>query len=237
MATAQATATQPAQRSSSGSLFSTLISALFWLFFSLLISILIEWTGLTFWWPEEGAQHAIAMYEQELTYFSGDLNRSILAADPRGFAVSFANRVEGLWHDLGLLDVIAWMGEPPPPEATFRHVLYSLHEYAVATVFVTLVFAVRIAILLLSTPVFGLFGLVGLVDGLVERDLRRFSAGRESSYIFHIAKRAVTPMIILTWAIYLAMPFSIHPALVIVPFSILCAVFIRVTASSFKKYL
>ena len=237
MATAQTTVAQRAGSGSGRGLVGTLLSAVFWLFLSLLFSIVIEWIGLTFWWPDEGPQHAISMYERELTYFSGELTTSIVVADPAGFAASFAGWVESLWQRAGLLDVIAWMGEPPPPGNSFRALVHSLHDYAVATVFITLVFAVRLAILLLSTPVFGLFGLVGLVDGLVERDLRRFSVGRESAYLFHIAKRAVGPMIILTWAIYLSMPTSVHPALVIVPFAILCAVFIRITASSFKKYL
>jgi len=158
-------------------------------------------------------------------------------SDPSGFAASLAQGVEDLWRDTGGLDAIAWMAEPPPPGDRFRQVVHSLHDYAAATVFITLLFSVRIAILLLSTPVFALFGLVGLVDGLVERDLRRFGAGRESSYVFHIAKHAVGPLIILTWAIYLSMPISLHPALVILPFAALSAVFIRITASSFKKYL
>lgn len=237
MATAQSTAAKPAANTSRGGIVNTLVSMVFWLFFSLLISILVEWIGLAFWWPDEGAQHALTMYQQELTYLSGDLNRSVLVSDPFGFAAGFAHWVEGLWRDIGLLDVIAWMAEPPSPEERFRQVVHSLHEYAAATVFITLLFSVRVAILLLSTPVFGLFGLVGLVDGLVERDLRRFGAGRESSYVFHIAKQAVGPLIILTWAIYLSMPISVHPALVILPFSILSAIFIRITASSFKKYL
>ena len=48
-----------------------------------------------------------------------------------------------------------------------------------------------------------------------------FSVGRESAYVFHLAKRAVTPMLLLTWALYLSMPVSIHPAIVILPFAVL----------------
>jgi len=44
---------------------------------------------------------------------------------------------------------------------------------------VTLVFAVRVAILTLAMPVLLLFSLVALVDGLVQRDLRRWGGGRE----------------------------------------------------------
>ena len=81
MATAQTNLARPAAREASPSLIGMVIAAVFWLFLSLLFSIAIEWVGLTFWWPEQGAQHAISMYERELTYFSGDLDRSILVAD------------------------------------------------------------------------------------------------------------------------------------------------------------
>jgi len=240
MATAQATAAQPASSrspSSSGGVVRFLFNAVFWLFMSLLLSIVLEWIGMTWWWPEAGAQHSIGMYEHELGYLAGDLHQSMLFTDPAGLADKLAGLVQGLWQRSGALDVIAWMAIPPPPDATFRQIVHSLHGYAAAAVFITMVFAVRIAILTLAMPVFALFALVALVDGLVERDLRRFSAGRESAYIFHLAKAAATPMLILTWALYLSMPFSIHPAIVILPFAALFAFFIRVTASSFKKYL
>ena len=60
------------------------------------MSILIEWIGLTFWWPDQGSQHALTMYQQELTYLSSDLNRSIIVSDPSGFAASLAQGVEDL---------------------------------------------------------------------------------------------------------------------------------------------
>lgn len=237
MATAQATASKPASNQSSGGMVGFFFSFLFWLLMSLILSIAIEWIGMTWWWPELGAQHSINMYEQELSYLTDDLHASLIFSDPAGLAANAAGQVQGFWAWSGALDLIAWMATPPPPDAAFRQLVHSLHGYAAATVFITMVFAVRIAILTLAMPVFGLFALVALIDGLVERDLRRFSAGRESAYVFHLAKAASTPMLILTWALYLSMPFSIHPAIVILPFAALFAVFVRVTASSFKKYL
>ena len=50
---------------------------------------------------------------------------------------------------------------------------------------VTQLFSVRLAILTLAMPVFLLFSLVALVDGLVQRDLRRWGGGRESSFVYH----------------------------------------------------
>ena len=122
--------------------------------------------------------------------------------------------------------------------ARLLHRLYSpAGEFLVAAMQVTQVFCVRLAVLSLSTPVFFLFGLVGLVDGLVRRDLRRWGGGRESSFVYHYARRSVMPLVVSAWVGYLALPFSLHPAWIVLPFSALLALVITVTAGTFKKYL
>ena len=86
-------------------------------------------------------------------------------------------------------------------------------------------------------PVFAMFALVAIVDGLVKRDLRRWGGGRESSFVYHWAKRSALPLLVLTWVIYLAFPVSVHPSFIVLPFAMLFALSVTVTASSFKKYL
>ena len=56
-------------------------------------------------------------------------------------------------------------------------------------------------------PVLLLFSLVALVDGFVKRDLRRWGGGRESSFVYHWAKQSAMPLLVLSWVIYLALPF------------------------------
>ena len=63
------------------------------------------------------------------------------------------------------------------------------------------------------------------------------TGGRESSFVYHWAKRSALPLLVLSWVIYLALPFSLHPTFVILPFATLFALSVSVTASSFKKYL
>jgi hypothetical protein len=41
----------------------------------------------------------------------------------------------------------------------------------------------------------------------------------------------------LRWVIYLALPFSLHPSFVVLPFATLFALSVAVTVSTFKKYL
>lgn len=79
--------------------------------------------------------------------------------------------------------------------------------------------------------------LVAIVDGLTKRDLRRWGGGRESSFVYHWAKRSALPLLVLTWVIYLALPFSLHPSFGVLPFATLFALSVAVTASTFKKYL
>lgn len=210
-----------------------------WLLLSLVVSILLEWIGLTFWWPEEGAEHSRDMIAAELAYLGTDYRRSLLTDDPAGYAEGVAEAVYyGLWERTGLIELVRWMaGSPPPDASVIRQALHGVHEYAMATVNITEVFTVRIAILTLALPVFGLFGIVGLTDGLVQRDLRRWGGGRESSYIFHWAAKFIAPAFVLSWLLYLSLPVSVNPGYVVLPFAALWGFTLRVAASTFKKYL
>jgi integrating conjugative element membrane protein (TIGR03747 family) len=205
---------------------------------SLIAAIAVAWVGMTVWWPEQGAGHALAMLEAELGHVAG-IEASLLVADPPGFAADAVRAAHTwLWQKTGLLAAVEWIGQPPPAGASaVRRTLHGITPYLVAAIAITELFAVRLAVLVLSLPVFVLFGLVGLADGLVERDLRKWGGGRESSYVFHLAKGYLAPAIFLAWAIYLSLPVSVEPALIILPFAALFAVALRITAASFKKYV
>jgi hypothetical protein len=53
--------------------------------------------------------------------------------------------------------------------------------------------------LCLTLPLFLMAAFVGLVDGLVCRDIRRFGAGRESGFIYHRARASLIPLAVLPW--------------------------------------
>ncbi len=72
-----------------------IIKVLGWLILGLVFSILAEWLGMTFWWPEEGTRHSRQMLEAELGYLEGSVPRSLMSADPAGFARRLA---DGFYH-------------------------------------------------------------------------------------------------------------------------------------------
>ena len=152
--------------------------AIQWLLFSLVFSIAVEWVGMAFWWPEQGLEHTRDMLAAEIDYLHSDVGRSLISADPVAFAKTLAERTYFMLFDLtGIESFVGWLSEPQGRDR--GQILARIHawlrpatEHVVAAMQVTQVFAVRLAVLLLAAPVFGLFALVGLVDGLVSRDLR-----------------------------------------------------------------
>mgnify|MGYP003663756357 FL=1 len=214
-----------------------------WLFLFLLFSILVEWIGMVFWWEEQGLGHSRQMLVNELQFLGTDFNRSLLTSHPMEFASDLSKRFYQVAFEwTGIVDLIQWVTPVPNAEESgIRPTLHCIYqpasEFVLSAMQITQVFAVRLAVLTLATPVFGLFTLVALVDGLVRRDLRRWGGGRESSFVYHYAKKAAIPLIIMAWVLYLALPFSLHPSWIILPFALAFAFAVTITASTFKKYL
>ena len=218
-------------------------SAIHWLLLSLLISILIECVGMVYWWPESGLEHSRRMLDTEIGWLDRDFRQSLLSSEPARAARRAADRSHDLlFEGTGLIQLKDWLRRSAVDTASsakhrFRRWYRPTADFITAAGQVVQLFVVRLTVLALATPVFLLFSLVGLVDGLVQRDLRRWGGGRESSYLYHYAKGSVWVFLIAAWVIYLAMPISINPAFVIVPFAILFGFSISITASTFKKYL
>ena len=214
-----------------------------WLILSLLFSIIIEWVGMVVWWSDEGLTHSRTMLATEVRYLESDFRRSVVTSDPARFARNIADKsYYYLFEVTGLVDFIQWISPAPIPgergiRLNLHHVYRPIAEFVMAAMQVTQLFSVRLAILTLAMPVFLLFSLVALVDGLVQRDLRRWGGGRESSFVYHYAKKATLPLVLITWVVYLALPFSLHSTFVVLPFAVFFALSVAVTASTFKKYL
>ncbi len=214
-----------------------------WVAASLAISILIEWIGMTWWWAEQGAGHARRMLETELGYLDAIGRGSVMTEDPEAYARAFAETgYDWLWRRTGLEWAASAAARAPGPESgALRRALHrawkAVGEYVQAAVYVTELFFARLAVLSLSMPAFLLAVSMGLLDGAVQRDLRRWGGGRESSFVYHHARRLIWPAFVAAWVIYLSLPVSVHPAFVVTPFAAATGLVVAVTVASFKKYL
>jgi len=232
----------PSEQGILSTLLSKLLQMIFFLVIAWIFSILVEWIGMTFFWKEQGRHHSENMLAQELRYLDDDFKRSAVVERP----VRFARKSADLFHDYlfrksGIEKGLSWLAAPRENPSRLRGYLRKAYaaaaDYIVSAMTITQLFAVRLAVLMLALPAFLLLGMVALTDGLVQRDLRKWGGGRESSFVYHWAKKAIGPTLIFPWLIYLSMPVSVHPNLVVLPFAAFFALMIDVMASRLKKYL
>jgi len=204
-----------------------------------LLSILLEWAGLAFgWWDPPGVTHSQRLLRTELDWLGQDF------AGPGTVAplVEGAYRGAGLlYHWSGLEGLMRWaVADQPsgwPGLELIRVGLRQGGEYLLAAAYITQLVGARLAMVLLALPAFALLGLMGAIDGLVRRDLRRFGGGAESGFMYHHLKKMLRPMISVPVFFYLIWPWSVHPTWVFVPAALGLGYFAQRTLARFKKYL
>ncbi len=213
---------------------------------SLLLSIIVEIVGMHFFWKEQGWRHAETMFYYEVKQFSETFTQSLLVSKPvekTGWILSQAH--EWLFVKTGLTEQAQAVLTPTEQDIArklefrgFISMVYSgVQDYVLAAAFTALTFIVRVLVLVLSLPLVVLAVMVGLVDGLVRRDIRRMTAGYESGFIYHRARSLLIPLVVLPWMIYLALPVSISPVLILLPGALQLGTAVNITAGSFKRYI
>lgn len=176
---------------------------------SLLLSIIVECVGLRLFWKDQSWRHSQAMLQAEVGYLSSHFTRSMMVQEPGRTADQLVQTgYDWIFVRSGLLaklDSTAARARAPSHAGPrdFRHFISQAYRWAesylIAAAFTTLTFLVRLLVLVLTLPLFLLAAFVGLVDGLVRRDIRRFGAGRESGFIYHRAKASLLPLVVLPW--------------------------------------
>jgi len=213
---------------------------------SLMLSIIAEMVGMHFFWKDQGHRHAQEMFYYEVEQFSETCTQSILLSEPAekaGWLLQQAH--EWLFVKTGLTAqakaIVTPTGRDSIRKRQFREYVALAYTHvqddALAAAFTTLTFIVRVLVLFFSLPLMILAIIVGLIDGLVKRDIRRMTAGHESGFIYHRARTLLVPLVVLPWMLYLALPFSVSPLLVLLPGAMLLGTAVAITAASFKRYL
>ena len=221
-------------------LFGTTLGIVIGLLLSLLLSIIIEWVGLAWFWQEEGVNHA----------------KSVLVADQALLNTQLVKQSSRIKQELITKTTLAtdWIAKQIGPDTSLNSILntssnkrrglgsyihrfmHRYYPYIEVINYVTQTFIIRLILIIFSLPVFLIAWWVGFVDGLVERELRRWGGGRESSNVFNLARRSVMPTFYTACVIYLSLPFSINPSIVILPFALMLCLTMRITMARLKKY-
>ncbi len=212
---------------------------------SLLFSLVVEYIGIAFFRPELGAEYSRRVMLAERDYFAAGFTQSLLLSAPvTTVQDGIAQVSRWLFTESGFISGIhsttavkSGNGVTDGLNAWWTQIAEAGYPYLMATVHVTQIFLMRVAILILSAPLFIMAAITGFTDGMVRRDLRRYGAASESSFLYHHAKRAVKPALYLPCILYLSAPFAVYPNGFLLPAALLTGLAISVTAGSFKKYL
>jgi integrating conjugative element membrane protein (TIGR03747 family) len=212
--------------------------------FAWLIGVLIAYGGMhvAWLWQDKGIAHARGLVEENLR-FVAEYPRSVIIEDTLGFEQQVIDVVARPFIALGVLKYYEDSLQPITRSTSNLARTSALLKRELAKIFMVAMYiamdtAMRLFVVVFALPAFLLACLLGIVDGLVRRDLRRWGGGRESSFVYHRAKKATVWSISGGFGIYLAWPFGgFNPAYMVLIFTVLVAASLSMYVSTFKKYL
>lgn len=229
-----------------------IVSAVFSFLGSIVVAVvlgtLLEVVGVYSFWKAEslaGPGHAFNHLASDFAHVKA-FPRSILVPDTQAFASRLLTLSRWPYDKCGITGMVVKAkalrdGKVSPNSRTPSLLVMVTQHIAQALeilVYVTQDVAVRLAMALFALPVLVLAILIGVVDGLVQRDVRKWSGGRESSFIYHHAKHYSKWFMTAGFSIYLGWPLSgFNPTYLLLAFAALTAFTLAIACASFKKYL
>ncbi|HRL52875.1 MAG: TIGR03747 family integrating conjugative element membrane protein [Pseudoxanthomonas sp.] len=227
--------------------------------FAWFVGLAIEVAGSFTIWKGEGIAHSQSLVEQDLGYIAA-APRSLLVDDTDAFARRLAGYIAMPFERLGVrryyeAQLAQGAAQPAPVQSqkagaggqnplqgglrkATQEAMREGAKWALIAMHVAQDIALRLSVAVFALPAFLLACIVGAVDGLVRRDLRRWRGGRESSFVYHHAKRYTGWALTGGFGLYLTWPFGgFNPAYMVLVFTVLVAVALSTTVASFKKYV
>ncbi|MBU4281572.1 MAG: TIGR03747 family integrating conjugative element membrane protein [Hydrogenophaga sp.] len=226
---------------------------LFVTLFAWFIGVLIEIVGSYTLWREDGELHSQEIVAQDLEYIA-IAPRSLLVRD----TVEWSHRVVGWvelpyervglkrWYERLHGENAAALSQPSAQQSILSQrvgkanasLQHNLSKWVLMSMYVAQDVLLRLSVAAFALPAFVLACMVGIVDGLVRRDLRRWGGGRESSFVYHHAKRYTQWALTGGFGLYLAWPFGgFNPAYMVFVFTMLVAFTMSTAVAAFKKYV
>lgn len=193
-----------------------------------MLAIALEWLGDAFFWRNTCASHSEQVLQATWQWWRDSAGAPVWLIENLAIVSDTLQQgLAGLVHSLNGQSGLFWT---ETVTTVIRCALLSAGN-------VTLTFLLRLAILLQALPLFVLTITIGLVDGLVRRDLRRFGADHESGFVYHHAKRVIGSSLAATGLVWLTVPIILEPEYVFMPGAVLIGVAGSVATGAFKKHL
>ncbi|EAN1748868.1 TIGR03747 family integrating conjugative element membrane protein [Salmonella enterica] len=192
-----------------------------------MLAIALEWLGDAFFWQNTCASHSEQVLQATWQWWKSSAGAPVWLVE--GLAIVRGKLQQGI---AALIASFSGQSGLFWTEA----VTTVVHCALLSAGNVTLTFLLRLTILLRAVPLFALTITIGLVDGLVRRDLRRFGAGHESGFVYHHARRMIGSSLAGTGLVWLAVPQFLTPEYFGVLSSVIVGLAVSFAIGAFKKY-
>ena len=201
-----------------------------WLLLSVVIGTLLDWGGmLAGWW---GRDHSLTVLSQDIAWLGNNFTTSILGRSPAEVALDISRVVH---------DYLSFQVRPSPRDSAFitlaKQAALAVQPYWQGVIYSAMNTVVRLFIIMLSAVFFIVVFIVALIDGLVERELRKEGGGIEHAAVFHHAKIWVSRPLAWSPIVYLSLPVSINPAWVVLPSALVFGTATYIAFFTFRKYV
>lgn len=203
---------------------------LIWLLLSIFFGTFFDWLGmLAGWW---GSDHSLTVLSQDIAWLGENFTTSILDRSPAEVALAISRTVH---------DYLSFHVQPSPRDSAFialaKQTALAVQPYWQGVIYSAMSTAVRLFIIALSAVFFIVVFVVTMIDGLVERELRKEGGGIEHAAVFHHAKTWVSRPLAWSPIIYLSLPVSINPAWVVLPSALVFGTATYIAFFTFRKYV
>ena len=201
---------------------------------SVLLSIALEWGGMLFGLCDY--DHAARVLEQEFAYLGDNFTMTLFGVSAQDAALRVIHFFQG-----NLVAQPAAQTHVSPQELLsmrfWQNLTANWPYYRNALVYVLMVTGIRCVIIVLSSLLFVIVGMVAAIDGLHLRELRKVGGGIEHAGVYHLTKALVPYTVWLSPVLYLSWPSSINPNFILLPGMLLFYVAVLIGFSTFKKYV
>lgn len=123
----------------------------------------------------------------------------------------------------------------------YKYISYAiskiLKDYLKLGIIVTHIFLIRTFNLIFILALFGILGILGFIDGLNQRYIRRLQGGRESAFLYQQTRQMILPSFLCGCIFYSTLPLYISAQWCLLPFILFFTVSLSSAIRLFKKYL
>lgn len=226
---------RPAQKKKYSSVFSMILHSLF----TILLLTLASWFLLVVWFISRigvqdgyvvsGEIDLIAKYNIEfiLVHYVPIIGKTLSVLNQIQQGIHFSMGYIFEWIS-GLLQKINYQTALSSQQisTTVTAILFGTMEIVVY----------RLLLFIMNLPLLLCLLFVLFVDGLGQRDIRKFQGSRESTFFFHRIKPMTGKIFFILFLVYMSIPLVISPTLFLVPMSLILSVMTMLTVKNYKKY-